>query len=111
MTPQDHFSDIQQYHTCTITETIGRIKAAKQNERAARFEIETCQRESGGIKRVEKLCKVYVGIVTINLIYIHMDRLLSREPVKDVVIELLHSIVHGRTGLMCHPDQFLDKWY
>ena len=95
VTPQYHWSDIQQNHACAITKAIGWIYVAKQHKRASWLESETCQGKSRGIKGVEKLYRVYVGRVTTDLIDTHADGLLSRKLVKDNVIELIDSIVFG----------------
>ena len=67
---------------CAITKTIAWIKIAKQHERTSWLESDTCQRKSRGIEEVEELNRVYVRVVTIDLVYALMDRLLSRESKK-----------------------------
>ena len=44
--------------------------------------LSTCQRKSRGIEGVEELNRVYVRVVTIDLVYAHMNGLFSRESKK-----------------------------
>ena len=67
---------------CAITKTIAWINIAKQHEGASWLESNVCQRKSRGIEGVEKLDRVYVRVVTIDLVYTLMDRLISRESKK-----------------------------
>ena len=98
LTPQHHCSDIQQYHTCAITKTIRWIEVVKQHERVARLKSKMCQWKSGGIERVEKLYRVYVGIIMGDFIDTHMDGLFTRKPVKDGVIKLIPCIIFWQRG-------------
>ena len=95
-TPQDHWPDIQQNHTCAVAEAIGRVYVAKQHERASRLDGETCQRESRGIKRVEELCRVDMGCVFSDLVDAHEDGLLSRKGVEDQLVDMIDCIVLWR---------------
>ena len=78
-TPKNHSSNFQQHHASAITQTICRIEGVKQHERTSWLESETCQRKTRGIKRVEKLNRVYVCTVRFHFVDAHMDGLLSRE--------------------------------
>ena len=86
-TPENHCSDLQQHHTCAITQTICRIKIAKQHERTTWLESKMCQMKTRGIKGVEKLDRVCVCTVSVTLVYTHMDGLLSREPRYNIINE------------------------
>ena len=80
-TPKNHCSNLQ-HHVCAIAKTIAWIKIVKQHKGTSWLESDACQRKSRGIDGVEKLNRVYVRVVTIDLVYAFMDRLLSRESKK-----------------------------
>ena len=65
-----------------ITKTIAWMKIVMQHERTSWLESNACQRKSRGIEGVEKLNRVYVRVVAIDLVYALMDRLFSRESKK-----------------------------
>ena len=69
VTPKNHCSNLQQHYACAITKTIAWTKVVKQHERTSWLESNTCQRKSRSIQGVEELNRVYVRVVTIDLVY------------------------------------------
>src|SRR6266436_4268218 len=94
-TLQDPWSDFQQHHTCSITETVDRVDVAKKHKRTSRLKSKMCQWKSGDNKGVEKLCGVCVRTVTIDLIGADDHSLLSWKPVKDHLVDLINGIIFG----------------
>ena len=98
VTPENNCSNLQQHHACAITKTIAWIKIVKQHKRTSWLQSITCQRKSRGIKGVEELNRVYVRVVTIDLVYAHMNGLFSRES-KKIRLSWWTELISGLTYL------------
>ena len=82
--------NLQQNHASTVAKTVDNIYIAQEHERAAWLEIQVSQRQAGCVKGVEKLDRVYMGRLLIDLVHAVVGGLETWQDVKDGAVEIIN---------------------